>query len=216
MRGSRREQGAGHEQDARWRKTHKDKKGKEEKKRSASSVKLEQTRGEKTDLDEESQEVRLDDAMYASMREQVSLITEYVGKSQATREEMQHVVEQVKSMRMVMADARKHATEKMEEGLKKLEEVRAKGTKEEGVMMRVGEEVGRMATREGKGKGNGGKGEHAYREGEFRGKGAARMMEGDDEGGEVDEERKEARRPRWADWDDKEDEEVRQGASDGK
>ena len=42
------------------------------------------------------------------------------------------------------------------------------------------------------------------------------MMKGYDEGGEVDEERRGARRPIWADWDDKEDAEVRQGVSEGK
>ena len=100
---------------------HKDKKNKEEKKRSASSVKLEQTRGEKTEvgpeLNEESQEVRFDEGMYASMCEQVSSITECVGKSKATSEEVQRVVEEVKSMRMVMAGARKHATS---EGLQRM------------------------------------------------------------------------------------------------
>ena len=35
----------------------------------------------------------------------------------------------------------------------------------------------------GKGKGNGGKGYHANRRGEFGGKGAARIMKRDDEGG---------------------------------
>ena len=57
---------------------HKDKKGKEEKKRSASS-----------ELNEESQEVRLDDGMYASMCEQMRLMTECAGKPHATSEEMQ-------------------------------------------------------------------------------------------------------------------------------
>ena len=56
-------------------------------------------------------------------------ITEREGEPQVTSEEMQRVVEQVNSMRMAMADVRKHATnedlqrmEKMEEGLKKLQE----------------------------------------------------------------------------------------------
>ena len=67
---------------------------------------------------------------------------------------------------MAMADVRKHATneglqcmEKMEEGLKKLEEeartrqeeVRAKGTEEQDVRMRLDEEVGRKATERGQG-----------------------------------------------------------------
>ena len=113
---------------------HKDKKNKEEKKRSASSVKLEQTGGEMTEVGPE-----------LNKGSQVSSITECVGKSQATSEEVQRVVEEVKSMRMVMAGARKHATseglqrmEKMDDGLKKLEkeartrqeEVRAKGAQE--------------------------------------------------------------------------------------
>ena len=44
------------------------------------------------------------------------------------------------------------------------------------------------------------------RKGEFRRKKGAKMMKGDDEGGEADEEMKRTRRPRWADWDDKEKE----------
>ena len=115
--------------------------------------------------------------MYASMCEQMRLITECVGKLQVTSEEMQRVVEQVKSMRMVMAGVREHATsedfqcmEEMREGLKNVEEeartrqeeVRAKGTEEQDATTRLVEEVGGKATREGKGKGNGGKGEHAY------------------------------------------------------
>ena len=39
-------------------------------------------------------------------------------------------------------------------------------------------------------------------------------MKGDDEGGEADEEKKGTRRPRWADWDGEEEEEVRQRATE--
>ena len=63
------------------------------------------------------------------MCEQMRLITECVGKSKARSEEMQRVVEQVKSMRMVVGGVRKHVTsedlqcmEKKREGLKNEEE----------------------------------------------------------------------------------------------
>ena len=66
----------------------------------------------------------------------------------------------------------------------------------------------------GKGKGNGGKGEHASRRGKFRGKGAAKMVNDDDEGEEADEAKEGTRKPRWAACE--EEEEARQGASEGK
>ena len=146
---------------------HKDKKNQAEKNRNESSVKLEQTLGEKTEVEpeltEDSQEVRVDDGMCALVCEQMRAITAREGEPQVTSEEMQRVVEQVKSMRMTMADVRKHATnedlqrmEKMEEGWKKFEEeartrqaeMRAKGTEEQDATMRSDEEVGRKAKRE--------------------------------------------------------------------
>ena len=90
---------------------HKDKKNQAEKKRSASSVKLEQTRGEKTEVEPERnegrQEARLDDGMCALVCDQMRMITEPEGEPQVTSEEMQRVVEKVKSMRMAMADVRR-------------------------------------------------------------------------------------------------------------
>ena len=130
---------------------HKDKKNKAEKKRSASPVKLEQTREEKTEVEpelhEDSQEVRLDDRMCALVCEQMRSITASACESQVTSEEMQRIVEQVGRLRMALADVRKRATnvdlqrtQRMEECLKKLEEetrtrqeeVRARCTDEQG------------------------------------------------------------------------------------
>ena len=72
-----------------------------------------------------------------------------------TSEEMERLVEQVGRLRMAMADVRKRATnedlqrmEKMEGALKKLEEETR--TRQE-VTMRLNVEVGRKATREGRG-----------------------------------------------------------------
>ena len=91
--------------------------------------------------------------------------------------------------------------------MKKLEEeeTRPRRIDERDVMRDLEVECEEKVTREGrgeicgkdKGKGNGGKGEHANRGG--------RMVKGDDEGGEVDEDRKGTRRPRWADWDGEEE-----------
>ena len=66
--------------------------------------------------------------------------------------------------------------------------------------------------RKGKGKGNGGKGEHASRKGRFGGKGAVKMVNGDDEGEEADEEKGGTRNLRWADC---EEEGAGQGAAEG-
>ena len=118
------------------------------------------------ELNEDSQEVRLDDEMCALMCEQRRSITESARESQVTSEEMQCLVEHVRRLRMAMADVRKRVTsedlqrvKRMEEGLKKLEEktrirqeeVRAKGTDEQEVTMKFEEEVRRKATREGRG-----------------------------------------------------------------
>ena len=134
--------------------------------------------------------------------EEVRKAIDGIGR-QARGEELQHVAE-------------------LQEGLKKLEEeMRPRSIDEQGVMRDFEEECEEKVTREDrgeicgkcKGKGNGGKGEHACRGEGFRGKGAAGMMKGDDEVGE-DEEKKGSRRPRSADWDRVE--EVRQGTSEGK
>ena len=58
--------------------------------------------------------------------------------------------------------------------------------------------------RKGKGNGNGGKGEHASRTGKSRGKGAVKMVNGDDEGEEADEEKEGTRKLRWADCEEEE------------
>ena len=110
----------------------------------------------------------------------------------------------------------------LEEGLKKLEEeMRPRSIDEQDVMRDSEEECEEKVKREGggeiygkgKGTGNGGKGEHASRKGKFRGKGAAKMVNGDDEGEEADEEKKATRKPRWADCE--EEEEARRGAAEG-
>ena len=61
------------------------------------------------------------------------------------------------------------------------------------------EEREHVAMRKGKGKGNGGKGEHASRTGKFRGKGAVKMVNGEDEGEEADEEKGGTQKLRWED-----------------
>ena len=69
---------------------HKDKKNKAEEKRSASPVKLEQTREEKTEVDlelnDDRQEVRLGDGMYALVCEEMRSITERSCESQMQAE----------------------------------------------------------------------------------------------------------------------------------
>ena len=88
------------------------------------------------------------------------------------------------------------------------EEQRRHGEQEE---QRRQEEQEHAAMRKGKGKGNGGKGEHASRKGKFGRKGAVKMVNGDDEGGEADEGKGGTRNLRWADC----EEGARQGAAEG-
>ena len=76
------------------------------------------------------------------------------------------------------------------------------------------EEQEHAAMRKGKGKGNGGKGEHASRKGKFWGKGAVKMVNGDDEREEADEEMGGTRNLRWADCEEEEGG-ARQGAAEG-
>ena len=164
---------------------HKDKKSKIEKERSGSPKKIEQAQGQKAEV-EPSRNV---DEMYVLMEEQMRLMSEEAKSLHVTDKVMQRIVEHVVKMRLMTENMKKEASdddlqrvEKMEQGLKVfMEEMRDRQKELE--MRETKEEVGRKATREGrgcaglvqggdethrtnetcgkgKGKGNGGKGEH--------------------------------------------------------
>ena len=197
---------------------HREKKSKIEKDRSGSPKKIEQAQGQKAEV-EPSRNV---DEMYVLMEEQMRLMSEEAKSLQVTDEVMQRIVGHVVRMRLMAENMKKQASdddfqrvEKMEQGLKIfMEEVRdrqkeleTRETKEQNVTMSPEDEVGRKATREGrgcaglvqggdemhrvnetcgkgKGKGNGGKGEHGGI-GEDGGKGiqqqSMKMMKGEEE-----------------------------------
>ena len=156
------------------------------------------------------------------------LITENVSNVQWTDEDKRRCAEGTDNLRVALAGVIKEATNEglkrvveLEEGWKKLEEeVRTRSM--EDVMRCFEEECDEEVTREGsceiygkgKGNGNGGKEEHASRKVKFREKGAAKIVNGDDEGEEADEEKEGTRKPRWADCEE-EEEEARQGAAEG-
>ena len=200
---------------------YKDKKSKIEKERSGSPKKIEQAHGQKVEV----QPSRNVDEMYVLMEEQMRLMREEAKGLHVTGEVMRRIVEHVVKMRLMAENMKKQASdddlkcvEKMERGLKVfMEEVRDRQKELE--MRETKEEVGRKATREGrgcaglvqggdethrmnetcgkgKGKGNGGKGEHG-------GKG--------DKGGKGHEG---TRKLRWADCEE-EEEGARQGAAEG-
>ena len=200
---------------------YKDKKSKIEKERSGSPKKIEQAHGQKVEV----QPSRNADEMYVLMEEQMRLMREEAKGLHVTGEVMRRIVEHVVKMRLMAENMKKQASdddlkcvEKMERGLKVfMEEVRDRQKELE--MRETKEEVGRKATREGrgcaglvqggdethrmnetcgkgKGKGNGGKGEHG-------GKG--------DKGGKGHEG---TRKLRWADCEE-EEEGARQGAAEG-
>ena len=194
---------------------HKDKKGKEKKKK---------------------QVAQLDDGMCAMACEQMRQVMETLRTLAAnpTGEDKRCVVDKVEELRKAIVGLRKQArgeelqrVGELEESLKKLEEEmllwsveeqeqrrqeeqRRQGEQEE---QRRQEEQEHAAMRKGKGKGNGGKGEHASRKGKFGGKGAVKMVNGDDEGEEADEEKGGTRNLRWVDCE--EEEGARQGAAEG-
>ena len=184
---------------------HREKKSKIEKERSGSPKKIEQAQGQKAEV-EPSRNV---DEMYVLMEEQMRLMSEEAKSLQVTDEVMQRIVEHVVKMRLMTENMKKQASddefqrvEKMEQGLKvfmeemrdRQKELETRETKEEQkVKMSSEDDVGRKATREGrgcaglvqrgnethrmnetcgkgKGKGNGGKGEHGGK-GEDGGKG---------------------------------------------
>ena len=140
-------------------------------------------------------------------------IMENVRKS--TGEDKRCLAEKVEEVRKAIAGIRKQArgeelqrVTELEERLKKLEdEMRPRSVDEQDVMRDPEEECEVKITRDcrgeicgkGKGQGNGGKGEHARKGGGSRRKAAVRMMKGDDEGEEADEEKEGTRRSRWAD-----------------
>ena len=192
---------------------HREKKSKIEKERSGSPKKIEQAQGQKAEV-EPSRNV---DEMYVLMEEQMRLMSEEAKSLQVTDEVMQRIVEHVVKMRLMTENMKKQASdddlqrvEKMEQGLKvfmeemrdRQKELETRETKEEqNVKMSSEDDVGRKATREGrgcaglvqggnethrmnetcgkgKGKGNGGKGEHARRKRRrWRRKGAVKEHE---------------------------------------
>ena len=173
---------------------HREKKSKIEKERSGSPKKIELAQVQKADV-EPNMNVG---EMYLLMEEQMRLMSEEAKSLQVTDEVMQRIVEHVVRMRLMAENMKKQASdddlqrvEKMEQGLKVfMEEVRARQKElevrepqEQNVKMSLEDQVGRKATREGrgcaglvqgedethrmnetcgksKGKGNGGKGEH--------------------------------------------------------
>ena len=184
---------------------HREKKSKIEKERSGSPKKIEQAQGQKAEV-EPSRNV---DEMYVLMEEQMKLMSEEAKRLQVTDEVMQRIIEHVVKMRLMTENMKKQASdddlqrvEKMEQGLKVfMEEMRDRQKEletremkgEQNVKMSSEDDVGRKATREGrgcaglvqrgnethrmnetcgkgKGKGNGGKGEHGGK-GEDGGKG---------------------------------------------
>ena len=197
---------------------HREKKSKIEKERSGSQKKIEQAHGQKAEV-EPSRNV---DEMYVLMEEQMRLMSEEAKSLHVTGEVLRRIVEHVVRMRLMVENMKKQASdddlqrvEKMEQGLKVfMEEVRdrqkeleTRETKEEqNVKMSPEDDVGRKATREGrgcaglvqggdethrmnetcgkgKGKGNGGKGEHGGK-GDKGGKGfqqSVKMMKGEEE-----------------------------------
>ena len=201
---------------------HKDKKGKEEKK----------------------QVVQLDDGMCAIACEQLRLPTERMsqGSTEEDRRRIPGDIENVRKAMAVVEEKVKgedvHRMAELEEGLKKLEEKmrpwsveeqrrqekqeeqrrqekqEEQRRQEEQEEQRRHEEQEHAAMRKGKGKGNGGKGEHASRKRKFRGKGAVKMVNGDDEGEEADEEKGGTRKLRWADCE--EEAGARQGVARGR
>ena len=106
------------------------------------------------------------DAMYVLMVEQMRSMNEEAKSLQVTNEGVQRIVEHVVRLRLMMANMKKQGSdddsqrvEKMEHGLKVLmvdvrarqKEVEARETKEQNVTISLEEEVGRTATREGRG-----------------------------------------------------------------
>ena len=162
---------------------HKDKKGKEEKKK---------------------QVAQLDDGMCAMACEQMRQVMETLRTlaDNSTGEDKRRVAENVEDLRKAIIGLRKQArgeelqrVAELEESLKKLEEEMIMWSVEEQEQRRQ-EEQEHAVLRKGKGKGNGGKGEHG-------GKG--------DKGGKGHEG---TRKLRWADCEE-EEEGVRQGAAEG-
>ena len=105
-------------------------------------------------------------------------------RKQARGEELQRVAELEESLKKLEEEMLLWSVEEQEQ--RRQEEQRWQGEQEE---QRRQEEQEHAAMRKGKGKGNGGKGEHASRKGKFGGKGAVKMVNGDDEGEEADEEK---------------------------
>ena len=187
---------------------HKDKKGKEEKKKQA----------------------QLDDGMCAMACEQMRQVLENLKTvaDNSTGEDKRRVVENVEELRKAIIGLRKQArgeelqrVAELEESLRKLEEEmilwsfeeQEQRWQEEQTWYGEQEEQEHAAMTKGKGKGNGGKGEHASGKGKFGGKGTVKMVNGDDQGEEADKEKGGTRNLRWADCEEEEGE--GQGAAEG-
>ena len=173
---------------------HKDKKGKEEKKK---------------------QVAQLDDGMCAMACEQMRQVLENLKTvaDNSTGEDKRRVVENVEELRKAIIGLRKQArgeelqrVAELEESLKKLEEEmllwsfeeQEQRWQEEQTWHGEQEEQEHAAMRKGKGKGNGGKGEHASGKGKFGEKGTVKMVNRDDQGEEADKEKGGTRNLRWA------------------
>ena len=141
---------------------HREKKSKIEKERSGSPKKIEQAQGQKAEV-EPSRNV---DEMHVLMEEQMRLMGEEAKSLQVTDEVMQRIVEHVVRMRLMAENMKKQASdddlqrvEKMGtriEGIhggseRQAERVETRETKEQNVTMSPEDEVGRKATREGRG-----------------------------------------------------------------
>ena len=139
---------------------------------------------------EKKQVAQLDDGMCAMACEQMRQIKNSVSKVKSTDEGMEVVRNAMAGVGKQARSEELQRVEELEEGLKKLEEdMRPRTIEEQDVMRDFEEECEEKVTREGRGE-----------------------ICGKDEGREKDR----GTKARWADWDDKEDEEMRQGASEGK
>ena len=168
-------------------------------------------RGEKHKVkkgNEEKHVAQLDDGMCAMACEQLRLPTEGISQG-LTEEDRRRILGCIENVWKVLAvveekvkgeDVRRVA--ELKESLKKLEEeeVRLVSGEQQEVTRSFSQKSEEKVTGEGgggKGKGKGirGKGEHADIGGKFRRKGAANMVNADDEAEEVDEEKEGTRKP---------------------
>ena len=170
---------------------HKDKKGKEEKKKQVAQLGMCAMACEQMRQVMETLKTLADNSTSEDKRRVVENVEELrkakIGlRKQARGEELQRVAELEESLKKLEEEMLLWSVEEQEQ--RRQEEQRRQGEQEEQWRQ---EEQEHAAMRKGKGKGNGGKGEHASRKGKFGRKGAVKMVNGDDEGEEPDEEREE-------------------------